>query len=163
MDLGIAPASAVVAVGARPACREADADFHAARWFTRVMDERVGVAAYKEKGRPVILLRDQTETSDIQALAEAEALVTAHGARTSHAAVVARQLGKVCLVACQSLRIDGSARGATLGGSEIKEGETLTVDGTTGSIFRGEILVRRVKPTDLVKLALSWSKSPARQ
>lgn len=121
------------------------------------------VAAYKRMGKPIILLREQTETSDIQAFAEAEALVTAHGARTSHAAVVARQLGKVCLVACQALAIDGSGRRGTLGGVEINEGETLTVDGTTGCIFRGQIPMRRGKPKELVKLALSWSKSPARQ
>ncbi len=61
------------------------------------------VAAFKRKGKPVVLMREQTETADIEALADAEALVTAHGARTSHAAVVARQLGKVCLVGCEGL------------------------------------------------------------
>lgn len=117
------------------------------------------VAAYKKMGKPIVLLRDQTETFDIQALAEAEALVTAHGARTSHAAVVARQLGKVCLVGCQSLVIDESGRRASLGGIEIKEGETLTVDGATGCLFRGEIPVKRTKPRELVKLVQSWAKA----
>lgn len=121
------------------------------------------VAAYKKMGKPIILMRDQTETSDIQALVGAEALVTAHGARTSHAAVVARQLGKVCLVGCHALAIDTNGRRATLDGAEIKEGEMLTVDGTTGCIFRGEIPVKRTKPKELVKLTLSWSKPPPRQ
>ena len=97
------------------------------------------IAAYSQRGKPVVLLRERTETSDIRALAEAQALVTARGARTSHAAVVARQLGKVCLVGCQSLVIDESSGRYALGGVDIKEGETLTVDGTTGAIFRGAI------------------------
>jgi pyruvate,orthophosphate dikinase len=121
------------------------------------------VAAYKKMGKPTILMRDQTETSDIQALVEAEALVTAYGARTSHAAVVARQLGKVCLVGCRTLIIDANGRRAVLGDIEIKEGDILTVDGTTGCIFQGEIPIRREKPKELVRLALSWSKSATRQ
>jgi pyruvate,orthophosphate dikinase len=118
------------------------------------------LGSYKQKGKPVILLRERTETTDISALADAEALVTAHGARTSHAAVVARQLGKVCLVGCQALRIDASLRRGTLGEAEIKEGETITVDGTTGLIFLGAIPVRRVRPREHVDLARSWSKVP---
>jgi len=135
------PASAGVAVGA--------AVFDTSR-----------VAAYKKKGKPIILMRDQAETSDIRELVEAEALVTAHGARTSHAAVVARQLAKVCLVGCHSLAIDASARRATLGNVEIKEGDTLTIDGTTGCIFRGAIPVKHGKPEDLVTIAMSWSGPP---
>jgi pyruvate,orthophosphate dikinase len=120
------------------------------------------LSSYKQKGKPVILMRDRTETTDISALADAEALVTAHGARTSHAAVVARQLGKVCLVGCQSLRIDASLRRGTMGDAEIKEGETITADGTTGLIYLGAIPVKRVRPKDLVELVSSWSKIPAR-
>ena len=64
------------------------------------------VDEFKRQGKPVVLLREHTETADIEALSKTEALVTAHGARTSHAAVVARQLGKVCLVGCHLLKID---------------------------------------------------------
>jgi len=116
---------------------------------------RVGI--FKQKGKPVILFRDQTETADIKALADAEALVTAHGARTSHAAVVARQLGKVCLVGCHALAINADLRCATVGGVELKEGEIITVDGTSGSIFRGAIPVTHAKPKDLIDLVRSWS------
>ncbi len=117
------------------------------------------IAAYKRKGKPVVLMRERTETSDIRAMAEAQALVTARGARTSHAAVVARQLGKVCLVGCQSLVIDESRGRHALGGVEIKEGDTLTVDGTTGAIFLGAIPVTHTKPTELLDIARGWSKS----
>ena len=100
----------------------------------------------KRQGKPVVLVREQTETADIEALAEAEALVTAHGARTSHAAVVARQLGKVCLVGCHLLRIDAGGRSGSFGAIAIQEGEPITVDGTSGVVFRGEVPVKRVKP-----------------
>jgi pyruvate,orthophosphate dikinase len=133
------PASAGVAVGA--------AVFDTAR-----------VASFKRKGKPVVLVREQTETGDIQALAIAEALVTAHGARTSHAAVVARQLGKVCVVGCEALVIDASRRWASFGGVDIKEGETITVDGSTGVVFRGEIPIKRAKPKELVVEVRRWRK-----
>lgn len=119
------------------------------------------IATYSQKGKPVLLMRERTETSDIRALAEAHALVTARGARTSHAAVVARQLGKVCLVGCQSLAIDESRGRYALGGVEIKEGDTLTVDGTTGAIFLGAIPVTHTKPTELVDIARGWSNMGA--
>jgi len=117
------------------------------------------VAALKREGKAVVLVREQTETADIQALADAEALVTAHGARTSHAAVVARQLGKVCLVGCEGLSIGESLRRGTFGGVEIEEGETITVDGTTGLVFRGEIAAKKVKPKKLVEEVQRWRKA----
>ncbi len=119
------------------------------------------VAAFKEKGKPIILMRDQTETSDIKALADAEALVTAHGARTSHAAVVARQLGKTCLVGCRTLAIDPDLRRASFGAEEIREGDTVTVDGTAGIVLRGAVPVTRTKPQDLIDVVRSWSHVPA--
>lgn len=121
------------------------------------------VAALKRKGMPVVLVREQTETADIQALADAVALVTTHGARTSHAAVVARQLGKVCLVGCEALVIDASRRRGSFGGVDIEEGETITVDGTAGLVFRGEVPVKRVKPKDLVQEILRWRKPDSRR
>ena len=136
------PASSGVAVGA--------AVFDTAR-----------VEAFKRKGKAVVLLREHTETADIQALTNAEALVTAHGARTSHAAVVARQLGKVCLVGCEGLAIDASGRRGTIRGAKIQEGETITADGTSGLLFRGEVPVKRVKPKTLVGEVLRWRKSGA--
>ncbi len=71
------------------------------------------------------------------------------------------QLGKVCLVGCHSLVIDESSGRYALGGVDIKEGETLTVDGMTGAIFQGAIPVTRIKPTELVDIAPAWSKSGA--
>jgi pyruvate,orthophosphate dikinase len=121
------------------------------------------LAALKRKGKPIVLVREQTETADIEALAVAEALVTVHGARTSHAAVVARQLGKVCLVGCEGLVIGESQRRGSFGGVEIEEGEMITVDGTTGQVYRGEVPVKRVKPKKLVDEVLTWRKASSRR
>jgi pyruvate,orthophosphate dikinase len=82
-------------------------------------------------------VRQDTDTSDIAALALAHGLLTARGGRTSHAAVVARQMNKVALVGCSALAIDLSARTCNLSGVTLAEGDTITLDGGTGRIFLG--------------------------
>lgn len=88
-------------------------------------------------GAAVILVRRDAETCDMAALEHAQGLLTARGARTSHAAVVARQMGKVCLVGCSTLHIDDSARTVQLGERTFQEGDVLTLDGNDGSIYAG--------------------------
>lgn len=88
-------------------------------------------------GAPVVLVRRDAETGDIAALDVATGLLTQRGARTSHAAVVARQLGKVCLVGCAALRIDLSARTLRIGDAVMREGDILTLDGSDGAIYAG--------------------------
>lgn len=100
-------------------------------------------------GDAVILVRRDAETSDIAALDQAAGLLTQNGSRTSHAAVVARQLGKVCLVGCGALSIDESARSITIGGCPMREGDDLTIDGNDGRIYRGRLTVERVVPAGL--------------
>lgn len=119
------------------------------------------LAAVKRKAGSVILVREAAETSDIGALAEADALVTAQGARTSHAAVVARQLGKVCVVGCDSLVIEASGRRARFGAQTIEEGCTISVDGTGGAIFRGKVEVVSERPTKLLEKVYQWHGKPS--
>ena len=114
------------------------------------------VAAVKQNGKPIILVRENAETSDIGALSEAAALIAAEGARTSHAAVVARELGKVCIVGCERLSIDPSGRRGVFGAETIEEGEILSVDGAGGEIYRGAIEVLRERPTDLLAKIAQW-------
>jgi pyruvate,orthophosphate dikinase len=90
-------------------------------------------------GVPVILVRRDAETDDLAALDVATGLLTQRGARTSHAAVVARQLGKVCLVGCSALRLDGSARTLRIGDVVMHEGDTLTLDSGDGSVYAGAV------------------------
>lgn len=114
------------------------------------LDEARALARHAA-GVPVILLRHDAETNDISALGIAEALLTARGARTSHAAVVARQLGKVCLVGCESLRIDTNRRIVRLGEHSFSEGEVLTLDGNSGAIYAGAARTVREAPADLLR------------
>jgi pyruvate,orthophosphate dikinase len=114
------------------------------------LDEAAARAA-AAAGRPAILVREQAETADIAALDCAAGLLTKRGARTSHAAVVARQLGKVCLVGCESLQIDARARTLRFAGQELTHVESLTLDGNRGWVYRGEMRIVRIVPQDLLR------------
>lgn len=102
-------------------------------------------------GQPVVLVRRDAETSDLAALEAAVGLLTQRGARTSHAAVVARQLGKVCLVGCDALVIEESARRLRLGTTVLHEGELLTLDGHSGCIYLGEARTIDDEPRELLQ------------
>jgi pyruvate,orthophosphate dikinase len=102
-------------------------------------------------GASVVLVRRDAETSDIGALDLAAGLLTARGARTSHAAVVARQMGKVCVVGCADLAIDLEARRVMLGATALDEGATLTLDGQGGRVFVGAVSTVEVVPADLLE------------
>lgn len=114
-------------------------------------ERAVAVAA---DGRAVILVRDEISTADIDGIAAAAGVLTAMGGKTSHAAVVARQLGKVCLVGCDQLRIDASGKTCRIGEQRFKEGDALTLDGDTGAIYAGKLSVIRERPeAELAELA----------
>jgi len=102
-------------------------------------------------GANVLLLRQDAETSDIAALEIAAGLLTARGARTSHAAVVARQLGKVCLVGCDALQIDLARREVCLGERRLAEGSVLTLDGNEGTVFEGAAQTVQEAPVALLR------------
>jgi pyruvate,orthophosphate dikinase len=108
------------------------------------------------KGRGVILVREETSTEDIAAIALASGLLTARGGRTSHAAVVARQLGKVCLVGCAGLAIDVGKRAITLGGRTLREGDMLCLDAEDGQVFAGEPQAVVERPVDLLAEVEKW-------
>ena len=108
------------------------------------------VRARHEAGVPVVLVRRDAQTSDIGALEAALGLLTQRGARTSHAAVVARQLGKVCLVGCGALQINDAERSMTLAGTILHEGDILTLDGNDGCIYQGAAKTFKDEPEDLL-------------
>jgi pyruvate,orthophosphate dikinase len=93
---------------------------------------------FSRRGEPVILARRDTSTEDVAGFAVAEGILTAIGGRTSHAAVIARQMGKVCLVGCRTLTIDADEQGATLGGATIRQGDWIALDGAKGLISLGK-------------------------
>ncbi|MCW6512146.1 PEP/pyruvate-binding domain-containing protein [Lichenifustis flavocetrariae] len=88
---------------------------------------------------PAILVRRETTTADILGMADAAGILTALGGRTSHAAVVARQLGKVCLVGCSELSSDLGDRTCRIGPRTLAEGDWLTLDGNSGFVYAGHL------------------------
>ena len=101
-------------------------------------------------GAAVVLVRRDAETADIAALESAAGLLTQRGARTSHAAVVARQLGKVCLVGCAELQIDDAARTVRIGDTTLHEGDLLSLDGNEGAVYAGAVHTEIAYPVDLL-------------
>jgi len=97
-------------------------------------------------GNSVIFVRRDTVTTDIEGMALAAGILTASGGRTSHAAVVARQLGKVCLVACPALTIDLQHRQCRIGGTVLTEDDALSLDGNTGAVHAGQLTLLTERP-----------------
>ncbi len=94
-------------------------------------------AVDRAKDGPVILVRWETTPDDIHGMIAAQGILTVHGGMTSHAAVVARGMGKPCVAGCEDLSLaDGVAR---IGGHELREGDVITIDGGTGRVFVGEV------------------------
>jgi pyruvate, orthophosphate dikinase len=89
------------------------------------------------EGASVVLVRRDAETADFAAMKAAAGLLTKNGARTSHAAVVARQMNKACLVGCAELEIDDNARSVRIGERLLREGDPVTLDGNTGAVYAG--------------------------
>jgi len=99
--------------------------------------------AKKKEGDPVILVRTETSPEDIHGMKAAAGILTARGGMTSHAAVVARGMGKCCITGCSALRIDGVRERMTVlsdqGEVIIKKGDTITLDGSSGEVFLGAV------------------------
>ncbi len=107
-------------------------------------------------GDPVILMRPDTSTADVGGFALAAGIVTSVGARTSHAALVARQMGKACVVGCGEIVIDAAADRAQLGGTVISAGDWITVDGDSGKLYLGRLETTEKRPqAELAEIA-SW-------
>src|SRR5213596_2184699 len=101
-------------------------------------------AAERGATEPVVLVRWETTPDDIHGLIAAQGVLTAHGGMTSHAAVVARGMGKPCVAGCEELSIDLDRRTLTIGGQQLAEDDTITIDGGTGRVMVGS--VRLVPP-----------------
>ena len=97
---------------------------------------------------PVVLARADLTTDDIAGLQAAAGIITTFGGRTSHAAVVARHLGKPCLVGCSELRVEAQARACSIGDRRRHEGDVVTIDADGGHLYDGEVPVVTERPTD---------------
>ena len=114
------------------------------------------------EGRRALLVREDTLTEDIAGLAACEGLLTLRGSRTAHAAVVARQMGKPCLVGCSQLAIDAAARSITLGARTLREGDPLWIDAEAGLIFASEPAVAIEKPLAELAAVSAWRNAQTR-
>jgi pyruvate,orthophosphate dikinase len=116
---------------------------------------------FAETGQEVILVRERLSTDDIAGLAVCRGLVTGAGARTSHAAVVARHLGIACLVGCRQLSIDPAGQVLRIGSTELHSGDTITVDGTDGRIYAGALALVEERPLELIARVRDWQHAVA--
>jgi pyruvate, orthophosphate dikinase len=91
------------------------------------------------RGEKVLLVRVETSPEDLRGMIAAEGILTARGGVSSHAALVARQMGKVCVCGASALHIDYATRKMTVGGKTFNEGDALSIDGTSGSVYAGEV------------------------
>lgn len=121
--------------------------------------DQAGVESLHVAGKAVILVRRDAETDDIAALELASGLLTARGSRTAHAAVVARQLGKICLVGCAALELDVTRKTMRLGDIVLHEGDLVTLDGNDGAIYAGALQIV-VEPVVELQLRLKRLREP---
>jgi pyruvate,orthophosphate dikinase len=123
----------------------------------RVVFNAPDAEAWKKRGELVILTRIETSPEDIKGMDAAEGILTARGGMTSHAALVARQMGKVCVAGCSSLEIDYATHTMTVKGKKIREGDWISLDGTTGEVIEGKVATR---PSEVLRVLVDKSLDP---
>ena len=104
---------------------------------------------WKEQGKNVILVRNETSPDDIHGMSASRGLLTATGGMTSHAAVVGRQMGKPAVVGCDTIMPNEEKRFFQVGGKEVREGEWISIDGATGEVILGKI---QTKPSEIIQV-----------
>ena len=107
----------------------------------RVVFDSPTAKAWAERGEQVVLVRKETNPDDLEGMIAANGILTARGGKTSHAAVVARGMGKTCVCGAEGLDVDSSAKTARVGSTVIGEGDEISIDGSTGEVFLGSMPV----------------------
>jgi len=116
--------------------------------------ERAVEAAKKGK---VLLVRQETSPEDLRGMIAAEGILTARGGVSSHAALVARQMGKVCVCGAAELEIDYHARTVKVGKKTFKEGDFMSINGTNGEVFGGEL---KTAPSEIIQVLVDKKIGP---
>ena len=111
----------------------------------------------KEEGENVILVRIETSPEDIKGMNAAEGILTARGGATSHAAVVARGMGKCCVAGCSALDIDYSSGSMKVGNEIVKEGDYISIDGSTGEVMLGQVATKEAEMSEDFKKLMKWA------
>ncbi|HEY4612580.1 MAG TPA: putative PEP-binding protein, partial [Bacteroidota bacterium] len=112
---------------------------------------------WAKRGEHVILTRIETSPEDIRGMNASEGILTARGGMTSHAALVARQMGKVCVAGCSDLEIDYTTHSMHVNGQMVKEGDWVSIDGTTGEVILGKV---NTKPSEVQQVLIDKTLNP---
>ena len=123
----------------------------------RIVFHSEDAAEWVKRKEKVLLVRMETTADDIKGMNAAEGILTARGGMTSHAALVARQMGKICVVGCGDLEIDVEKREMRINGRILHEGDYLSIDGTTGEVLLGEI---QTIPSEILQVLIEESRRP---
>ncbi len=118
----------------------------------RIVFHAEDAVSWRNRGERVVLCRVETSPDDIRGMNAAQGILTARGGMTSHAALVARQMGKVCVAGCEAAHVDYASRTLRIGHVELKEGDWISVDGSTGEVIEGEI---RTLPSEVLQVLLA--------
>jgi pyruvate,orthophosphate dikinase len=123
----------------------------------RVVFNAPDAEEWKSRGEKVILTRIETSPEDIKGMNAAEGILTARGGMTSHAALVARQMGKVCVAGCSQLDIDYTTHTMKVKGKTVREGDWISIDGTTGEVIEGKL---PTKPSEVLQVLIDKTLDP---
>ena len=115
----------------------------------------------KDQGQRVILLREETKPEDIHGFFASQGILTSRGGKTSHAAVVARGMGKPCVAGAEGIVVDVQRREAYVGGKVINEGDLITIDGSNGNVYLGEVPMVEPEFTSELNRILDWADDVA--
>ncbi len=113
-------------------------------------------------GEKVILVREETKPEDIHGFFKSQGILTSRGGKTSHAAVVARGMGKACVAGAEGIRVDTKERRAMIGERVLLEGDIITIDGSTGNVYLGELDTIEPEFSEELKVLLGWADEVAR-
>jgi pyruvate,orthophosphate dikinase len=125
----------------------------------RIVFNSVDAEAWAKRGEKVILTRIETSPDDIKGMNAAEGILTARGGMTSHAALVARQMGRVCVAGCGELAIDYADHTMVVKGRTLREGDWISIDGTTGQVIEGKINTR---PSEVLQVLIEKTLPPSK-
>ena len=123
----------------------------------KVVFNALDAEEWAKRGEKVILVRIETSPEDIRGMNAAEGILTSRGGMTSHAALVARQMGKVCVAGCDALEINYQKRLMCVNEKTVKEGDYISLDGTTGEVIEGKI---STKPSEVLQVLLDKTLDP---
>jgi len=112
-------------------------------------------------GEKIILVREETKPEDIHGFFQAQGILTSRGGKTSHAAVVARGMGKPCVSGCEDIVINDQLRSARVGDTVLKEGDIVTIDGGTGRVYAGEVPTVDAEFSEEMNTLLAWADEVA--